>query len=301
MKRALLIVAILCWTPVALAINPYIKGDSVAGGDVKKAMQQVQKKLQGAGFTIAGSYMPQGLDSYGVVVATEQGMLDTIASIGGAAIVAAGIRVGVKADGTVSYMNPEYWYRAYFGKQFSRHRDEVKELEERLKQALGATARFGGDVPAEKLANYQYTFGLEHFKDSAQLKKYPSFDAAISTIQRNLSQGVKDTALVYKIVLPEKRLAVFGVAERDPRIGDAAWVSKLVPEHIAALPYEIYVIDDQAFALHPRYRIALSWPALTMGTFLKIGNTPAEILATLTAVAGGVAKSSSSWGEEGWY
>jgi hypothetical protein len=301
MKRTLFALASLCWAPFAFALSPYVKGDSVSAGDIEKVMAQVEKKLRGAGFGVAGSFMPEGLDGYGVVVATDQGILDAIASIGGATIAGAGVRVGVKADGTVSYINPDYWYRAYFGRDFASHQTSVNELQERLQQALGARGSFGGDIPRDKLSDYRYMFGLETFKDSHQLKKYASFDAAVNTIQKNLAQGVKHTALAYKVILPEKRLAVFGVADQDPTTGDAAWVSKLVPDQIAALPYEIYVVDNQAYALHPRFRIALSWPALTMGTFLKIGNTPAELLTTLTAVAGGVYKTNSEWGEQGWY
>ena len=69
---------------------------------------------------------------------------------------------------------------------------------------------------------------------------------------------------------------------------------------IISLPYELYVVGNRAFALHPRFRIALSWPALTMSTFLKIGNTPAEVLATLTLVAGGIYTSADEFGESSW-
>jgi hypothetical protein len=300
MKKTILSIALLIWAPFALALAPYIKGEHVTGGDLKRAMQQVENKLRAAGFNPAGTFTPSGLEGYGVVVLTDKEILDAIASIGGASIAGAGIRVGVKADGTVSYINPDYWYRAYFGKDFRRHASAVKELEERLKKALGAKGFFGGDVPTDKLPDYRYTFGLERFKDSFLLKEYPGFDAAVKTIQKNLDQGVRNTALAYKVILPEKQLAVFGVTSEDPRTGDAAWVRKLEPDHIAALPYELYVVGNRAFALHPRFRIALSWPALTMGTFLKIGNTPAEVLATLTLVAGGIYRSADEFGESSW-
>jgi hypothetical protein len=265
-------------------------------------MQDVENRLGAAGFKPVGRFTPQGLVGYGVVVVTEEGVLDAIARIGGASIVGAGIRVGVKKDGTVSYINPGYWYRAYLGDDFHRHQSAVEELEERLKQALGSRGYFGGDVPAERLPDYRYSFGLERFKDSLLLKQYPSFDAAIKTIENNLRQGVKSTSLAYKVILAEQQLAVFGVSAQDPQTGDAVWVSKLVPDHIAALPYELYVVGNRAFVLHPRFRISFAWPALSMGAFLKIGSTPTELLAMLTAVAGGVYKPRDEWGgEQGWY
>jgi hypothetical protein len=301
MRRTFALLAFLAWTPLAYALSPYMQGNSLSGGDVERLRQEVAGKLRGAGFSVVGSYTPKGLDQYGVVVATDDAVLNAIRSIGGASIAGAGIRVGVKSDGTVSYMNPEYWYRAYFGNKFATHRTAVKDADDRLRKALGAKGTFGGDVHESSLADYRYMFGLETFDQPSMLKSYPSFDAAVSTIRRNLARGEKQTAEVYEVIMPDKQLAVFGVAMNNRSTGEGAWVSKLVPDQIAALPYEMYVVDNKAYIPHPRFRIALSWPALTMGTFLKIGNTPTEILATLTPVAGGVYRAQGGFGEEGWF
>jgi hypothetical protein len=52
------------------------------------------------------------------LVVTDPAVLEAIRSIGGSAVIGSGIRVGVQTDGTVSYMNPGYWYRAYLRDQF---------------------------------------------------------------------------------------------------------------------------------------------------------------------------------------
>jgi len=49
------------------------------------------------------------------------------------------------------------------------------------------------------------------------------------------------------------------------------------PKHTAFLPYEILVMNGEVHMLHGRYRIALSFPDLTMGTFTKIMSTPGDI------------------------
>jgi hypothetical protein len=301
MRRAFALFAFLAWTPLAYALSPYVQGNSLSGSDVERLRQEVASKLRAAGFSVVGSYTPKGLDEYGVVVATDDAILNAIRSIGGASIVGAGIRVGVKSDGAVSYINPEYWYRAYFGNKFARYHSAVKDADDRLHRALGAKGTFGGDVPASSLADYRYMFGLETFDQPSMLKSYPSFDAAVATIQKNLARGEKQTSKVYEVIMPDKQLAVFGVAMSNRNTGEGAWVSKLVPDQIAALPYEIYVVDNKVYTLHPRFRIALSWPALTMGAFLKIGNTPTEILSTLTPVAGGAYRAPGGFGEEGWF
>ena len=49
------------------------------------------------------------------------------------------------------------------------------------------------------------------------------------------------------------------------------------PKHTAFLPYEVLVMNNEVHMLHGRFRIALSFPDLTMGTFTKIMSTPGNI------------------------
>ena len=66
------------------------------------------------------------------------------------------------------------------------------------------------------------------------------------------------------------------------------WVNKIGADHIAGMPYQIFIVGNKVFALYARYRIALAWPALGMGQFMGIINTPDAIRNTLSRVAGGV-------------
>ncbi|MCX7672307.1 MAG: hypothetical protein N2Z63_01725 [Thiobacillaceae bacterium] len=286
--RALWAVVVLCvFSPWVWAVSPYLYGDRVSGGDLSAVMGAVEGKLTRAGFQVVGRYAPQGIPGHGVVVATDRELLRAIAQLGGAAIVGAGIRVGVKSDGTVSYMNPDYWYRAYFRKQFRLAERAVAGVQQRLTQALGRGRAFGGDVAAKDLPEYQYMFGMEGFEsDKNLLMEHLSFEDAVRTIQDNLARGVARTAKVYEVILPEKKVAVFGVAMNDPKEGEGWWVNVIGTENIAALPYEIFVVNNRANHLFARYRIALGWPAVGMGTFMRIVEAPGIIRDTLRAVAG---------------
>lgn len=56
-------------------------------------------------------------------------------------------------------------------------------------------------------------------------------------------------------------------------------------KHTAFLPYGLLVMDDAVVMLHGRFRIALSFPDLTMGTFSKIMATPGDIKKLMQALA----------------
>lgn len=278
----------------AWAVTPYIQGDPATGANVQAVATAVEGKLKGGGFKVIGKYFPKGLNGYGVVVATDDAMLDEIGAAGGHAVLGAAIRVGVKADGTVTYSNPDYWYRAYFRKSFDKREGAVKALQARLERALGAVKGVGGEENPQNLANYRYMIGMERIDSyKNKLADAGTFDEAVKTVRGNLAKGAGKTSMIYEVVLPKSRLAVFGVAMHD----DGEWIRKIdMQESIAGLPYEIYVIDKEIGAPHGRFRIALAFPDVGMGQFMRISTLPNNILDTMNAVAG-VEKSSSS---EAW-
>ncbi len=273
----------------AWAIAPYIAGDRVPAGEWPVVAAEVEKKLSAAGFQVLGRYAPKGLPMYGVVVATDPGMLDRIREFGGMAIVAAPIRVGFTTDGAVSYTNPDYWYRAFLRTRFSQAEAAARAVQLRLAQTLGAGPGFGGDETAADLPRYRYLVGMERFDDKKNLlAKHASFEAALKTVEDNLARGLAGTSKVYEVVLPERKIAVIGVAMNSPANGDAAMLNKIgAQDRIAGYPYEIFVLDREVHAFYARYRIALAFPDLGMGTFMRIVYAPEEIRTTLKTVAGG--------------
>lgn len=287
MTRILAIAVLMFWASWASALSPYFYGSKVSAGDVQSVLSQAEAKLTKAGFQVVGKHAPAGLGGYGVVVVTDEGLLNVVRNLGGASIVAAPIRIGVKADGTVSYMNLEYWLRAYLRKQYPLADKTVKATQAKLTKALGAGKGFGGDVDRKDLADYQYMFGMEGFEsDKNMLMEHLAFEDAVKAIQDNLARGAGKTAKVYEIIMPDKKIAVFGVALNDPKEGEGWWVKSAGSDNIAALPYEIYVVNNKASHLFARFRIALGWPEVGMGTFMRIVEAPGIIHDTLGAVAG---------------
>lgn len=288
MKRILTAVALTLTTLSAWAMQPFIHPDAkVTGGGVKAAMAAAEQKLAGAGLTVVGRYQPQGIPSHGVIVATDSGWVDATKAIGGTAVVATPIRIGVKSDGTVSYVNPEYWGRAYLRKNFPKAEAAAKGTAAKLQQAFGPGKPFGGEVDPDDLATYRYMFGMERFDDRSTLKDHGNFDAAVKAVRENLAKGVGNLSKVYELVYADKKVAVFGVAMNDKEAGEGWWIGKINgAEHVATLPWEVFVVDGKVMALHGRFRTALSFPSLTMGQFMAIGNHPDATLRMMEDVAG---------------
>jgi hypothetical protein len=291
-SQVLALVVLLVSSSVSWAITPFIQAEKLKPAETVKVVEEVEGKLQAAGFQVLGHYFPKQLPDYGVVVVSDEGILNDIRALGGANIVGAGIRIGVKSDGTVSYMNPDYWYRAFFRGQFAKAEKSVRAVQEKLARSLGAGLGFGGDETAADLPRYRYILGMERFdSEKNELAEFVSFDQAVKTIRDNLDKGVARTSKIYEVVMPNEKIAVFGVAMNDPTLGDASWILRIGGQQsIAALPYEIYVVNNTANALYGRYRIALSYPDLNMGHFMRIVSTPDEIKEMLGAVAGAKAK-----------
>lgn len=286
MKRLLLSLLLLVCTPVCMALAPYVRGAKLPAAELPAQMAAVEQKLQAAGFTVVGRHLPKGLPSSATIVVTDPGILDAIGQAGGSAITAATLRVGVQADGTVSYANPEYWQRAFVRGKYSQVQAAGKAAQARLVQALGEGAPFGGNVETDDLASYRYMFGMERFDTNSELVTHASFDEALATVRAHLAKGTADTARVYEVVMPGRKIAVFGVAMNNAESGEGWWVGKIEgAAHVAALPYEIFIVDNKVYALYARFRIALSWPELGMGQFMGIFSAPHVIQDTMTKVA----------------
>ncbi len=287
LKKLLLGAALVFTAQLGLALSPYTHASKIPAADLPTQLAQVEKKLQAEGFTVLGQHTPKGIAGKASLIVSDPALLAAIRAVGpSSSIVAAGIRVGISSDGSVSYMNPDYWYRAYLRGNFAGAQEAVKSVQQRLVKALGEGAGFGGDVPQEKLTDYRYMFGMERF-DSAnsEVGSYANFEDALKAVQGNLAQGLGETRKVYEVLMPAQKMAVFGVAMNSASDGEGWWVNKIGTDFPAALPYELFIVDNKVHALYARYRIALAWPALGMGQFMTIINAPDAIRNTMVRLA----------------
>jgi hypothetical protein len=266
-------------------LKPYLIGFR-GDGTIAAKLPEVRSALEQKGFQIVGEYEPyKGAQ---IIVVTNDGLKAAAAKTAFGAYGAVE-RVSLTETGKelqVAATNPRYFAAAY------RMQDDLSGTADALAQAIGATAEFGSEdgMTAKKLRKYHYKIAMPYFDEPIKLAVYPSYDEALAAIEENLSAKKGGSTKVYRVDVPGKKESVIGVAITEGEGADDA-VMKVIDsaalKHTPHLPYEVVVSDGSIYMLNGRFRIAIDFPDLGMGTFMKIFGAPSAIEEKLKAVAGG--------------
>lgn len=269
-------------------LKPYILGintpESISDVKVKLA-----DNLERNGLKVVGEYQPADDKNRWVIIVSSSELENAVKNIGGLTGFAASLRIGLTSENgstVISYTNPEYWGNAYFRDDYGKVASHYTALAAHLKNAMSASGTFVGTsfgsekgLSAEDLRDYHYMMGMPYFDDPVELGEFDSHQAALNKLKLSLSKGVPNVKLVYEISIPGKELSLYGFALSGEE-GESKFLPIIDvgdPKHTAFLPYEVLVMGKQVLMLHGRYRIAISFPDLTMGTFSKIMSTPGNI------------------------
>ena len=290
MKRAFSIIFALCLISLinAQTLKPYILGTSVTG-TIDEVKTDVKENLENAGFKVVGEYMPAGDVSRYVIVVAHPSLDNAVKKVGGLTGFAATLRVAITNENgklDITYTDPEYWGNAYFRKDYPKVADDYSKISAAFKKAMEGIATYSGTpfgskkgLKTDDLRKYHYMFGMPYFDDVVELGDFDSHSEAVASIDKALKEGKPGVSLVYKYSVPGTELTLYGIALSGEK-GESSFLPKIdldTPKHTAFLPYEMLVNGDEVVMLHGRYRIALSFPDLTMGTFTKIMSTPGDI------------------------
>jgi hypothetical protein len=269
-------------------LRPYIQGfettESIA--DIK---EKVVANLEKNDIEVIGQYQPAADENRWVLVFTCAELKNAVKSVGGLSGFAATLRVGITRENDktiVSYTAPGYWGNAYFREDFDNVAHLYLRFKKRLESAMKASGTFLGTafgsekgIEFEDLRKYHYMFGMPRFDDTKELGEFDSYQAALDRIDASIEKGVSDVEMVYKLTIPDQDLTLYGFA-LSGEDGEGKFLPIIdigEPKHTAFLPYELLVMGNEVHMLHGRFRIALAFPDLTMGTFTKIMSTPGNI------------------------
>lgn len=289
MKR--LITIVLFFVPLFLMaqnLKPYTTG-LVSGKPMEELKTELKTQLVENGFTVLGEYAPAKDSERYLFVVTHDDLLKGVKQLGGLSGFASTLRVALtKEDGkiSVSYTTPEYWGTAYYRNDYDKVKANYISFDKNIKTVLknmGATTfkMFGSEkgVSSKDLKKYKYMMGMPEFDKTQVLATFSSFDEAVSKLDAKLKAGNVNVKEVYSYEIEGKKLKLYGVALGGEK-GEEHFLPIIDisnPKHTAFLPYEFLLIDNEVHMLHGRYRIALAFPDLTMGTFTKIMSSPGDI------------------------
>jgi len=270
-------------------LKPYILA-ATSDASLAEIYDIVKTNLTESGMEVFGEYSPANDSNRKVFVVTSDELKNAVKTIGGLTGFASTMRVGLTVENdlvNISYTNPIYWGNAYYGDNYDQVHLYYISVTEKISSALSNVGEsidlpFGSEngLSEKSLRKYRYMFGMEKFDDVVKLNEFDSFEAAVSTIDGKLGNSEN---LVYTVEYPEQKLKLYGVAIGGEK-GEEHFLPIIdvsTPKHTAFLPYELLIIDKKAVILHGRYRIALSFPDLTMMTFSKIMSTPGDIKGAL--------------------
>jgi len=265
------------------ALRPFILGSN-APGTINGKLAEVKASLEQQGFQVAGEYTPYA--GVHILAVTNEDLKNNAARSGfGAYGAAERIALAETEKGLqVSYVNPLYTAQAY------RMEGTLSETAAALEKALGKQAEFGskGGLKAEKLRKYHYMAAMPHFTSQKKLAEYPTQEEALQAVELGLAAHKGGVSKVYRVDVPGKKESVFGVALAEGKGADDVVMKttdKGELKQAAHLPYELIVSDGKVYMLHGKFRIALNFPDLTMGTFMKISGAPSAIKDALELVA----------------
>lgn len=290
MKHLLLILSLTIITQfhVLAQDEPAYFQVGTTSSSINDAMNTVKTTLENSGFKIIGEYQPGNNNNLAVICYTKPELEKIALSFTDRGSLAAALKIGFRQDGNsvkISMINPMYLFYAYFIEGVDKSEKELFQISEDAKNAMKKMGTeftpFGGTLSKEKLQKYHYKVMMPYFSDAEELNKFKSFEEGLKVIQNNLANGKGNTKKVYELIYPDNKVAVFGVALNDSETGEPKFLPIVGEENIAAMPYEIILQGNKATILPGKFRIALSWPELTMGTFMKIMSTPGDIQDTL--------------------
>jgi len=216
----------------------------------------VSAKLKGAGFKVLATYSPAKKSYLKVIVVTNKALKSAASKkLRGFAAVQK-VLVNTKAK-TVLTTNPTYWLKAFLQKDYNA--GAASSTKKALAKALGKLTPTKDALASGKLAGYHFMIGMPYYQDMLELKKG--------------AKGVKAKKRVFSLKL-NNGSTLYGV-----NMGKAteSFISTIGEDKALVLPYTVLVENGTAYALHAKYYLAISYPLLTMGEFMKISSIPDAI------------------------
>lgn len=228
-------------------------------------LEVLQQKLKAQGLQVVGTHQIAGKKEYTSILYTSD-LLKKAAKQPERGFVAVMRILHNQKDQQLMVSNPEYYMRAFLQKDYKE--GEAAPLLKSLTAALGALIPTEDALKTKKITKYHFMATMPYYDDFVLVAK-GSTDLlckkleATSKDQIVFKLQISDDAFLYGVSLPveieqfNETLATMGKSQ--------------------LLPYTVLIENGKAQILHAKYYLALSFPRLTMGEFMKIMSVPNDI------------------------
>ena len=216
----------------------------------------VASKLKKAGFQVLTTYSPAKKDYLKVIVVTNKALKSAASKPKRGFAAIQKVLVNSKTK-TVLTTNPTYWLKAFLQKDYNA--GAASSTAKALGKALGKLTPTKDALAGSKLAGYHFMIGMPYYEDMLELKKG--------------AKGVKGKKALFALKLGNGS-TLYGVKMSK---GAESFIEKIGEDKALVLPYTILIEGGNAYALHAKYYLAISYPLLTMGEFMKISSIPDTI------------------------
>lgn len=286
MKKIILILICFAWIHTSHAqdnkMSPFFK-IGTSQSDISSLVSSIKQNLETNEFTILGEYQPALNQNLYVVCFSSNDLSKLCLKSKDRGALASVLKIGLVKKGenvTISMLNPDYVFCAYLS-NYETDKASLSKISSDVKKSLSTIGSeftpFGGEVKENSLKKYHYKMMMPYFSDPVGLNEFKSFEEGLATIRKNLLSKKGNTSLIYEQVFEDKNIAVFGIGLLDSEDGEKHFLPIIGEDHIAAMPYDIILQGKEVSMLHGKYRFALYWPELSMGTFMKIMSTPGDV------------------------
>lgn len=242
--------------PEGKEISAYLRGEYL---DVST----VESKLKSAGYTIVGEY--NVIDKGTTILFTNDALKAQAAkpNRGFAALERAYVD---NENKQITLTNPIYFGKAYMQDDYD---DTVfyKELKN-LAATFGELKASKDKLKFDNLTEYHFMFGMPYYEDAVELASAAQ-DSLIA--KAKAYKGGKDVVFTLKI---SDNATIIGM-KLDEKTSQFPKTIGL--KNAVVLPYLVLIENGKAKALNAKYYIALSYPLLSMGEFMKISEVPDEV------------------------
>ncbi len=226
---------------------------------------EVSAKLTAAGFEVVGTYVVNKKNKLETVIFTSE-TIKAMANKPGRGFAGLGRILIDGKNNQISISNPVYFGKAFL--QDDADYAQMKSVKDKLVAAFEGLKEGTDKWGYSDLSDYHFMVAMPYYQDSIVVG-----EGTADALLKKAESYKKGKFHLFTIKLDEgKYLVGYNLSKRT-----AKFPEKIGVQNAGLLPYTILIENNEARIMAPKFYLAVSYPQLTMGQFMKIATVPGAI------------------------